>query len=362
MILAQLVVVKFIYSINWKGTNSSSDYYNGCAINTPVKLPLNGVEFQNPKTGEACSGIFMLHTIGSNQREYVQASLNESLNENYYRIIFYVLLQNISSIAVNNFGVFFSNFEFSTNEQSEGNMIAPFTPQFVSFTNSAISDSLNWTKIEGIYKAIGNENYITIGNFSDDNNTKIKFLKEDVFTYPAAYYYIDDVSVEEITEPFWQYRDTLVHYGDSVLIGPAITGLDIDWYTADMQFLGNAPGIYVSPETSRSYIAKERFNGNETTHTVFVTVLGGAGIIENKLEHVAIYPNPSTASFFVVGKNLHEEITLTLSDLNGKVVHSEQRFFSGQDEKVEFDVKAGVYFLHLKSTGAHEVVRKIVVR
>jgi outer membrane protein OmpA-like peptidoglycan-associated protein len=58
----------------------------------------------------------------------------------------------------------------------------------------------NWDQVCGIYEATGGEKFITIGNFYPDANTssetnrKNKDLKINQIV--AAYYYIDDVSVE----------------------------------------------------------------------------------------------------------------------------------------------------------------------
>lgn len=60
-------------------------------------------------------------------------------------------------------------------------------------SKNIITDTLNWSRISGLYKAHGGEKYITIGNFtSRENTTKIYFWRPDEI-YIA--YYIDDVSV-----------------------------------------------------------------------------------------------------------------------------------------------------------------------
>jgi hypothetical protein len=178
---------------------------------------------------------------------------------------------------------------------------------------------------------------------------------------PGSYYFIEDVSVEEITQPFWQYHDTTIYYGDSVLIGPALTGLDIDWYTDNLDFISNSPGIYVSPPTSRDYIAKETFDGLETEHVVHVTVIGGAGLEENELQNVRVFPNPSKGSFSISGLMSDKPLQLEVRDVHGKLVF-EEKAFSKEANGFALDVENGIYFvkvMDLESKGF--VVEKLVV-
>ena len=65
-----------------------------------------------------------------------------------------------------------------------------------------MSARFNWTEVCGVYVAKGGEKYISLGNFSSNEDTRYERMKKDngtknikVSQIVAAYYYIDDISV-----------------------------------------------------------------------------------------------------------------------------------------------------------------------
>jgi hypothetical protein len=262
--------------------------------------------------------------------------------------------------AINNIALSFQQSFSDTIMGSWGSSLLAYTPHIMKFTNPIITDTLDWVRINGIYMANGTENFIVIGNFFDIPITEIFDVGDG--NDAAASYFFDDVSVEEITVPFWSYHDTLVNYGDSVLIGPALTGLDIDWYTDNMEFISNGPGIYVSPSTSRNYIAKETFNGVETEHNVYVTVIGGVGLEESALQKIEVYPNPSKGDFSISGINSESPLQLEVRDVHGKLVF-ENPNVSKEVNSFNLSVEDGIYFVNLTNLNTHETsVKKLVVK
>lgn len=178
-------------------------------------------------------------------------------------------------------------------------------------------------KIEGIILSSGTENYITIGNFKNDINTDTIFTGSNIGSYGAANYYIDDVSVINIATTQWQYRDTSVVIGDSVLIGPAISGLNVNWFTMSNAFIKNAPGIYVKPTTTTSYQATETFNSVVYNHTVTVTVLMPVKVDEydNLQNSIKLFPNPNTGNVNLKWDGIKNgEAQVMVLDITGKVV------------------------------------------
>lgn len=345
-------------------TNGSVDYYNICSTLCPIPSRGQG-EYQETFSGNGYAGLWFFSPNVNNVREYLQAPLSTGLlvGRNY-RVEFYVNACNISQVYVNNMGLYLSPLPIST---SGSEYLIDVSPQIYKHGNPIINDTLNWIKITSVYQALGGESYITIGNFRNDGNTQIENNTNQATSLPMSYYFVEDVLVEEITSPFWQYRDTSVYYGDSVLIGPAITGLDIDWYTSNMEFISNAPGIYVQPATSRNYIAKETFNGVETTHLVHVTVIGGAGVEENELENVAIFPNPSKGTFYLKGLPIGIEIaktTVKIYNLSGQCVWSEKlpEGIGNNTIEINTSIENGVYVLELRDENGNVETRKIVIQ
>ncbi len=279
------------FATAWVSSLNSSEYYNTCSTYSNVAIPINlyGCNYQYPNTGNAYAGFQSLVLSSPNTRSNISVQLSSTLIlDNYYLVKFYTNKVNCIQYAHNNIALNFAN--VLTTTVSTGNTVN-LPMHIYKFGNPIIADTLNWTEIMGIYKANGTEQYITIGNFKDNTNTKIDTTNYG-FIGNAAYYQIDDISVEPICIPFWSYRDTTVAIGDSVLIGPAITGLNINWYDATGTFITNAPGIYVKPAQTTTYTAVEDFCGTTYTNTIVVTVQPtGIRDISYLNEVVGISPN-----------------------------------------------------------------------
>jgi hypothetical protein len=176
-------------------TNSSlygtSDYYNQCATQPWVGVPSNiGGGYQFAHSGDAYAGIFLMQLPYLDVREYLQVELSSSLiSEVLYHFEMYVNLCNLSSFAIEDIGIYFSD----TND------FQPFSvmPQIIN-SSGFISDTLNWTLISGDYIANGGETYLTIGNFKNDSNTDTTFIGQNS-SQLLSYIYVDDVSLTTTT-------------------------------------------------------------------------------------------------------------------------------------------------------------------
>jgi hypothetical protein len=344
----------------WLGAGTSADYYNACANSTIpyLGLPIAGFGYQYAHSGNGFAGIMCYYGNGTSKREYLHAQLSQTMNPNrVYLVSLYVNLFNNSKYAVKNIAVSFTNTTFDSPNEDVVNL----NSNVYLFGKPMIKDTLNWIKITGLYVGQGTEQFITVGNFFDDAGTELENINLTGENF--SYYYIDDVLVEEIFQPFWQYHDTTIYYGDSVLIGPALTGLEIDWYTDNLDFISNAPGIYVTPPTSRDYIAKETFNGVETEHVVHVTVIGGAGLEENELQNVRVFPNPSKGSFSISGLMSDKPLQLEVRDVHGKLVFSQTSFeVLNGSFTFTLDVDNGIYFVNVINPITKEsTVEKLVI-
>lgn len=128
-----------------------------------------------------------------------------------------------------------------------------------------------------------------------------------------------------------------------------------------MEFISNGPGIYVSPATSRNYIAKETFNGVETEHNVFVTVIGGVGLAENTLQKIEVYPNPSKGDFSISGIKSESPLQLEVRDVHGKLVF-ENHNLSKEVNSFHLNVEDGIYFVNVTDLETNQtLVNKLVV-
>ncbi len=344
----------------WTGTIGTPDYYNTCSSNTSSSVPKNFLDmnYQIPKTGNAYAGFEPFAIYGNNSRENLSEQLiNNLINNSYYLVRFYVVNAQLYPSAHNNIALNFSS--ALTTTVSAGNTVN-LPMHIYKFGNPIIADTLNWQEIMGIYKANGTEQYITIGNFKDDASTNIDFTRFGNSPPFAAYYMIDDVSVEPICTPFWSYRDTTLAIGqDSVLIGPAITGLNINWYDATNTLITNAPGIYVKPAQTTTYTAVEDFCGTTYTNTIVVTVQPtGLRDLSYLNEVVGVSPNPAHNELKLAIKNIKdtEQLMIKITDVLGKEV-----LIADYKEQLDISVlEKGVYFLSLYHDKQLIITKKII--
>jgi len=184
-----------------EATNGSSDYFNECSplIVNPLTNPFFG--YQVPHSGKGMCGIWCLKD-GSEYREYLEGQLMQPLVAGHsYFVSFFVNLSSINlddvrhyHAAISDIGLYFSKFKI------DSSMITwhiGAKPQILNRASNMLIDTANWIQITGKYVATGGENYVTIGNFSSDNNTHaISYFQGNL----NSYYYFDDVSVTPIEE------------------------------------------------------------------------------------------------------------------------------------------------------------------
>ena len=169
----------------WNFQDNSS--YDGPIGIKGSQLPHSGVSFLG----------FAAYTIpGLNQREYIQVELNSPMTAgNEYIVEFYVSLADFIEFSVNNVGAYLSvDPVYASND---GPLDLEAQIQFTTF----IDDTENWVRIADTIVADDSFNYITIGNFNDDQNTSTQVNEGGgtcVGCY-GAYYFIDDVSITALS-------------------------------------------------------------------------------------------------------------------------------------------------------------------
>lgn len=209
---------KIEYAVPWNAatTNSSTDYFNSCSIGFSG-MPYSNSGFQYAQSGSAYAGLIAFHASG--QREYLQVQLNNPLvqNTNYY-VEFYTNPSNWSS-SCNNIAANLSVVRPYTNTFG---VLQSLTPHIMLSENPVINDTMNWVQVSGCYTAQGGEEYLTIGNFFDNANTVV------TGTSGIAYYYIEDVRVEEMTNIcVTGINESSSHYQIQVYPNPTIDNLKI---------------------------------------------------------------------------------------------------------------------------------------
>ncbi|PZO27990.1 MAG: hypothetical protein DCF13_10100 [Flavobacteriaceae bacterium] len=170
------------------GHYGTPDYFNSCG-SLFVGVPNNTFGNQVAFDGSAYVGL-TTYNYGATNYEYIQTYLTSPMIAGQsYNISFYVSCADNSRYSSNNIGAIFTQ-DFLYGSWSYDSL--NITPN-INFS-TPITDITGWTLISGTYIASGNEQFLTIGNFYNDNLTQIVNINP-IGSLGAAYYYIDQVSV-----------------------------------------------------------------------------------------------------------------------------------------------------------------------
>jgi hypothetical protein len=141
------------------------------------------------RTGVGSSGVYAYSSF-PNTREYMIAPLTSPMvaGTTYY-VSFWVKRSNFR-YAIDQFGAYFSTSNIYQNTTG----VLAYTPQVQNPTGNFLTSSTNWMNIAGSFVASGGENYILLGNFSNDANSDT-LVANSSSSSNVAYYKIDDISV-----------------------------------------------------------------------------------------------------------------------------------------------------------------------
>jgi len=196
----------------WKNVNSqaNSESLTG-KLGTPdylsidgfvdCKLPNSAKGWIKPKSGKAVVGIITYNHNIPNFREYIQVKLDESLIIGDKYIVSFAINTSVDNNTTNTYsdyyssgiGVFLSEAELI---QKTNEVIIKEPHGKIDYALD-VSDSYNWKILSFILKADKQYNYLTIGNFDNDDETILKKKNRinQSSKMPIAYYFIDDVSI-----------------------------------------------------------------------------------------------------------------------------------------------------------------------
>ncbi|HNB13168.1 MAG TPA: T9SS type A sorting domain-containing protein [Bacteroidia bacterium] len=178
-------------TVGWSSYRLSPDYFNSCNQNGHAGVPANDWGYQYAKTGDAYAGIVTYAKFATDFREMIGIQLLQALTvgQKYY-LSFYVNNSRDSSshynAASNKMGA-----KFLTTAYSQASPI-PIDNFAHIYSDSIITDSINWIKISGSFIANLAYQYLAIGNFFSDS-TCTHILLDSLAS--MAYYYIDDVKL-----------------------------------------------------------------------------------------------------------------------------------------------------------------------
>jgi OmpA-OmpF porin, OOP family len=195
----------FEFCKNWYLANfSTPDYFRRCSKGSfAFNIPYNHAGMQEPSSGNAYVGLFLISGENPTHREYIQGELRQKLIKGKkYLVSFCVSWGDFSSTFCDRIGFNFSNekiirkrkvtWDFAPLSRSVGCVLLPL---------DSLKNRDNWHLIKFEYTAKGDENFFIIGVFKDNLSTKYfdKLIsKEYIDKYARkkeAYFYLDDVSI-----------------------------------------------------------------------------------------------------------------------------------------------------------------------
>ncbi len=204
----------------------------------------------SPRTGTKHGGIYV-YTSGD-KHEYFENKLGTPMiANNYYYVEMYIQLDPHSTLAIDEFGFYFSNGQYV--DLTQGYAL-PLTPQVTdSKTGGYISNS-NYTKISGCFMATGGEDHLIIGNFKSNATASITQLAGYTGNgSDVAYYYIDDVFVMRIDDVDWDLGDNAdLCPGETITYSVAQNNATYLWQdgSTDSTYVASSSGTYWVEVTS----------------------------------------------------------------------------------------------------------------
>ena len=187
-------------------SDATTDLYSPCAgVASYVGTPTNLVGVQMPMSGQCYAGavvwsVYGLNTNNTyrNYREYLEVPLLATLTGGQkYQVSFYVSRADKYRYAIAELGACLTKLPLTGfGTYTNFNVV----PQVENPSTNILASTNSWMLVQGTFTAVGNENYLTIGNFRTDiATTYATFPPGPVPDY--AYYYFDDVSVIAICDP-----------------------------------------------------------------------------------------------------------------------------------------------------------------
>ena len=371
-------------------TKGTSDYLNSCSnFNSNVEVPGNSCfGKQSPRSGNGYVGLFCFAT--SNYREYIQGNMQTPLVlGKRYVISYYVNLAEVSKVAINKLGIYFSTAQVVENTTS--NLL--FTPQLVSPTSLFFSDKKEWVNVSHIFTADQAHQFFTIGNFANNaNTTTLATINDTLIVNQSAgcvisnnsYINIDDVTISEINEVavtslcntvlpltltdfnvtkeaenallFWKtiYEINTKHFEiersengiNFIKIGIVNAGLITGNSVKNYTFSDRYPLIGINYYRLKMVEADGKF-----------TYSGIRRLLFDKAQAIAIYPNPVKDIVTISG--LQQKGTLSLLSAEGKILY--QQMVSTQATTINMSgYTKGLYVLQYINN--NEVVNKTITK
>lgn len=182
-------------------TGAKADLFFPSKKTPAIGVPENVYGKEEAKDGSSYAGFVAFSHNNKMPRTYVSNKLEVPLKKGErYCVQFHVAMAEASVYASNQIGAHFSKKAFGT--EAKESIIEK--THVLNENNKVFNAPYGWDRVCNTFVAEGGEKYITIGNFTSNEDTKNSRNKKDskskVTPIPAAYYFLDNITVTLIDE------------------------------------------------------------------------------------------------------------------------------------------------------------------
>lgn len=180
-------------------TAGTPDLFNECSKGA-ANASHNWAGVSSYHAGKGYVGIYVWMKGQRSYREYIQAKLKYPLIEGReYLLEFSFKFSSYSRYSIDRIGALLLDSAYHSDKDTP----IPISPTISKVYDSAFRGATGlWEKVSSQFIAKGNEQYVIVGNFANNQSTKSFHVNFEPVLEPmlanACYYYIDDVSVADV--------------------------------------------------------------------------------------------------------------------------------------------------------------------
>jgi hypothetical protein len=356
------------YPPYWHGLDSSKCCETQVMSTCNGGVPINGFTYQLPRTGQGyfhttffCNGCLRCYLVGRLKRPLNQGAT--------YCARYFVNISNNSSFGIDGLGIYFGTNQFDTIRCNKTLVLSFLSAQILN--PNIITDTLNWTAIQGTFVANGDEKYIVLGNFKSDSMTNTISLNNPL-NLPGTDVCLDDVSCFPIDLAANAGPNKGCLPGDSVFIGrtPDV-GLNehCTWFQLPNMStpIATVAGLYVKPVVTTTYVVRQQLWCSGVRWDTVVVFKDQVGIEKLKEieKEMKVFPNPGDELLEIVLLQSAGEMKIVSFSINNVI--GEKCLganFTGEDQfKMSIkDLSPGVYIVNCKVSNGYEMRKTISVQ
>ncbi len=354
---------------NWENINNGTNSVclTPCQADSYMRAPRQYLDncfqsYQTVRTGGAYAAFAIyIQNVTSQESGHPAIKLMDTLKAGkIYCVTYYVSLLNNARYSIDKLGALLTATPFpyyvTGTTSPTFSMAGLYTPQVVSTPGVVFEDTLGWEEVSGSFTAVGNEAYLTIGDFFLHSQHYIKN------SYPncngLAEYYVDDVSVE-LVEIAKAKNDTLIYAMDSVIIGNnASEAALFTWQPTTGLSCTNCPNPKASPSVTTTYTVTKTQCKSVTSDVMTITV-SPTGINELNINNaITLQPNPTSG--FVNINSRFEMQKIEVINIAGQTLLSELTADKVHQLNLT-DFAEGIYFVRVVYPNEQSVTKKVIV-